>query len=135
MAILAPCRDLLRHLKGDGGRNGLAVVGEGFVAVGIEANGDFVLPWGDVGQVQPRAINSPLFFAIDIKMSVAHVGLVGLVNLLWGKAKVGNLYLQVPAPYRIGMHDKVHRGNGLPHRNLQGVVAMDAQPGFHTLID
>lgn len=63
------------------------------MAIGIEAHGDFVCPWRKLSEVQPRAINSPLFFAVDVKMSVANTGLMSLVNVFWGKAKMGGLNL------------------------------------------
>ena len=64
------------------------------MSIGIEADGHLVATWGQLGQVQPGALNLRDSFAIDGEVAVAHVGLVGLVglvDLLWSKTKARGL--------------------------------------------
>ncbi|TVP61988.1 MAG: hypothetical protein EA342_19890 [Leptolyngbya sp. LCM1.Bin17] len=50
----------LRHLDHNRYLNRLAVVGQGFVAIGIESDGNFVAAWGDLDELTTGGNGLPM---------------------------------------------------------------------------
>jgi hypothetical protein len=72
--------------------------------------------------MHPGTIDPSKLFPIYVKMAMAHIGLISLVDLLRGKPKVGGLNLQIPAPQSVGVDHQVKGGDRLARGNFKGTV-------------
>jgi hypothetical protein len=70
----------------------------------------------------PGTVDPSPLLTINVEMSMAHVGLIRLVDLLRRKPKVGGLNLQVPAFYSVGVDHQVKGGDRLARGNFKGAV-------------